>query len=236
MNKVRLNAIALGVSTTNTLTEFSTLWTHTFRMPGLRSGTPLKKYKIKKSFSLEYLRSAYRKVFPAESSSLTKLAMQAEPSYAYDPGFFNGCYFVLSSKLNTDDHIADVTQALPAAGGGDSQGSVAFPQIRDQMGTGITDPTGFQQLPRGAAFAYSGMLYVEHRVQSIRRHLPLTTFMAINPLEERIAALEAGQTGQQTHLDNLEEEQDKGQDTHDEHVHDVKTHKGKLETSTPLIN
>lgn len=66
--------------------EFSTLWTHTIQMPGLRAGTPLKKYKITKSFSLDYLRSAYRKVFPAESSSLTKLAMQAEPSYAYDPG------------------------------------------------------------------------------------------------------------------------------------------------------
>lgn len=191
--------------------EFSTLWTHTFQMPGLRNGTALKKYKIKKSFNLEFLRSQYRKVFPAESTTLNKLAMQAEPSFAFDPGFFNGCYFVLSSKLNTDDVIADVTQPLAPA----TTGSIQFPQITLPF-PGIAGQ-GFTQLPRGAQFAYSGVVHVEHRVQSIRRHLPLTTLLAISPLELRLKALE-----------------DAAADDH--HVHDVKVPKNhnKTRTTSPV--
>lgn len=206
--------------------EFTTIWQHSFAMPGLRAGTPLKKYRIKKHFNLDYLRSAYRKVYAANSADLAKLAMQAESSYAFSPGFFNGCYFVLGSKLDSTNHIADVSQTL-APLGATSQGSVRFPQLRDQMGAGIVspaapgEPVGFNPLPRGSRFGYSGMVYVDHRVQSIRRHLPLTTFLAIDPLEQRIAALEAGHDDQQEHLDDLEEHVDNHVD--DEDIHHTHT-------------
>lgn len=199
--------------------EYSTIWTHTFKMPGLRAGTPLRKYHIKKHFNLDFLRSQYRKVFAANSVSLTKLAMQAESSFAYDPGFFNGCYFVLSSTLDSDTHIAQVQQALTT--GGNATGDyVRFPQLRTGAVGSIantpTGPTGFEPNPKGALFGYSGMVHVDHRVQSIRRHLPLTTFLAISPLEERLKAIEA----------QLEE---------DSHAHDVKVGKhNKTRTSSPV--
>lgn len=165
--------------------KFKDLWTHTIRMDGMRAGTKLKYHNIKKSLTLNYLRSQYRKTYNA--NSLSTIGLQAKPSFGLvDDGFFNACYIVVSSTLTDNEYIATVEVEKNATNPESKE--TGIPQLATYPPTGLAT-TGYRQIGDGAQFGISGSISVHHRVQSIRRAIGSAESEAVLLLQNQIDEL-----------------------------------------------
>mgnify|MGYP000252058937 CR=1 FL=1 len=165
--------------------KFKQVWQHTVRMDGMRSGTKLKHHTIRKSISLEYLRSQYRKTYNA--NSLATLGLQAKPSFGLvDDGFFNACYIVVSSTLTDNEYIATVEVEKNATNPESKE--TGIPQLATYPPTGL-GVDGYRVIGEGAQFGISGTITVNHRVQSIRRAIGSSELAAVQLLQEQIDCL-----------------------------------------------
>lgn len=177
--------------------QFTQLWCSTIRMRGLRAGTPLRYHNFKKSLSLEYIRSAYRKSFNADN--LAALGTQIKPSYVLsdDATMFNSVYIVCSSLVMDDEYIADVQ--VDAAGPSTGLPAERLPQIAEYPPKGI-DPTigpgTYKEIAKGAQFGISGSIGVEHRVEALRRSVGGATVTELNSLQRQIDDLKRNNSGQ----------------------------------------
>lgn len=171
--------------------QFSTIYSKRFRMSGMRAGTKMKYYTIKKDLSLNYLRSNYRKQYNA--NDLTTIGLDAMPSYVVsdDNTFFNACFIVLQSNCIDDDYIATVS--VETASGNPEYTEHGIPQIARYPPIGIpaTELGGkYRPVATGAQHCVSGTIQVVHRVQAKRRAIGSTTTEALNVLQSQITALE----------------------------------------------
>lgn len=165
--------------------KFKDLWTHTIRMNGMRAGTKLQYHNIKKSISLNYLRSQYRKTYNA--NSLSTMGLQAKPSFGLvDDGFFNACYIVVSSTLVDNEYIATVEVEKSATNPETKE--TGIPQLATYPPTGLA-ATGYRTIGEGAQFGISGTITVNHRVQAIRRAIGSAESVAVQQLQQQIDEL-----------------------------------------------
>lgn len=171
--------------------QFSTIYSKRFRMCGMRAGTKLKHYTIKKNLSLNYLRSNYRKQYNA--NNLSTIGLDAMPSYTLsdDDSFFNGVFVVLQSNCIDDQYIATVS--VETASGNPEYTETGIPQISSYPPLGIpTSELGgkYKPVATGAQHCVSGTIQVVHRVQAKRRAIGSTTSEALNALQAKISMLE----------------------------------------------
>lgn len=171
--------------------QFSTIYSKRFRMPGLRTGQKMRYYSIKKTMSLNYLRSQYRKSYNA--NNLTTIGLDAQPSYVLsdDGTFFNSVFVILQSNCIDNEYIADVQVEK-----GTVAGLVNFermPQIATYPPTGIpstVDPS-YKPVAQGAQHCVSGTITVSHRVQAKRRAIGSSTNEALALLQTQLNELKA---------------------------------------------
>lgn len=165
---------------------FKTLWVKTIRMPGIRGGTKLKYYDIKKSLSLNYLRSQYRKTYNA--NSMATIGLQSLPSFGLaDDGFFNSVYIVVSSTLTTDKYIS--TCSIEKGTGTNPENTeTGIPQIASYPPVGLTE-TGFQTIGDGAQFGISGRIGVFSSVKETARTIGGAQIAALESLQNQINKL-----------------------------------------------
>jgi len=165
--------------------KFKQIWEHTIRMDGMRAGTKLKYHNIKKTLTLNYLRSQYRKTYNA--NSLSTLGLQAKPSFGLaDDGFFNACYIVVSSTLTDNEYIATVEVEKNATNPESKE--TGIPQLATYPPTGL-GTTGYRTIGQGAQFGISGTITVNHRVQAIRRAIGSVEAGAVLALQQQIDEL-----------------------------------------------
>ena len=168
--------------------KFKQIWQHTIRMDGMRAGTKLRHYSLKKYLSLEYLRSQYRKTYNA--NNMATIGLQAKPSFGLvDDGFFNACYIVVSSTLTDNEYIATVEVEKSATNPETKETGIA--QIARYPPTGLdsTGGSGYREIGEGAQFGISGTITVDHRVQAIRRAIGSSELSAVQELQQQIDEL-----------------------------------------------
>lgn len=227
--------------------KYDTIWTQSFALPGLRAGQQMKKYAVKKHLSLELIRTQFMRLFAAES--MTELGTQATSSIAFSNGMLNSCYLVLTSTLDSATYVADVSvvvgtktdlsndyQRLPQRVDlhDIQEGLDGAPVGVNPAMAGIPSGNVWQPIAAGASFGYSGSVTVQHRVAVITRSTPATITAAQNSLDLRIAKLEGLLSSHENTVLDLTDELEGVHDEHHEHKHEVKTHKGKLDTSEPV--
>lgn len=176
--------------------QFTQLWQYSIRMKGLRAGTKLNFHSIKKSLSLDYIRSAYRKSFNADN--LSALGSQVKPSYVLsdDQTMFNSVYIVCSSVCIDDQYVADVE--VEADGPQTGLPAERMPQIADYPPKGIPPTVAqgkYQQVAKGAQFGISGSIGVEHRVEALRRSVGGATLTELSLLQKQIDELKCNKKG-----------------------------------------
>lgn len=165
--------------------KFKQIWHHTIRMDGMRAGTKLRHYSLKKHLSLEYLRSQYRKTYNA--NSMSTIGLQAKPSFGLvDDGFFNACYIIVSSTLTDNEYIATVEVEKSATNPETKE--TGIPQLATYPPTGLA-ATGYRTIGEGAQFGISGTITVQHRVQAIRRAIGAAELSAVQQLQQQIDEL-----------------------------------------------
>lgn len=166
---------------------FKQIWHKTIRMPGLRAGTKLKYYNIKKSLTLNYLRSQYRKTYNA--NNMATLGLQALPSFGLaDDGFFNATYIIVSSTLTTDKYIS--TCSVEKNASNPESMETGIPQIASYPPVGLAT-TGFQTIGQGAQFGISGRIGVFSSVKETARTIGGAQLEAFADLQSQINALKS---------------------------------------------
>jgi len=82
--------------------KFSTIYSWTYRLPGIRPGTRIRMQDISGKCTLSYLRSQFRKQYNA--NEMATLGTQAKLIFmlADDGKFFNSCFLVVSSTCVDD--------------------------------------------------------------------------------------------------------------------------------------
>lgn len=171
--------------------QFSTIYSKTYRISGLRPGTRLRMTDISHKCSMSYLRTQFRKQYNA--NSMATLGTQAKPTYQVtdDGKMFNSCFLVVSSTCVDDQYIADAQVATNTAAGAPDYFE-RMPQLATYPPVGIptTELSGkFKAVAVGAQFGISGTVSVFHRVQAIRRAISSTTAAAISDLQAQLDSL-----------------------------------------------
>jgi len=183
---------------------FKTLWHKTIKMPGIRGGTKLQHYNIKKSLSLNYLRSQYRKTYNA--NSMATLGLQATPSFGLaEDGFFNACYVVVSSTLTTSQYIS--TCSIEKQATNPEQLETGIPQVATYPPAGLSE-VGYQTIGRGAQFGIGGKISVFHRVKETARTIGTAEITAINNLQAQIDSLKISNDKDKKALKMLRDHED----------------------------
>lgn len=234
--------------------QYSTLYSKTFKMHGLRVGQKIKYHKINKALSLKYLRTQYRKKFSAED--MDTFGEQASSTFSYEPGFFNSVYVILSSTLTDEKYVSNVSvnryvesSPTPDPATDPMLGQEHIPQLALNINSGNSPgvsgaSAGFPQTtmggrylppPVGAMFGIRGTSTVKviHSVEAIRRSVPLHTSSQLKTLQEQIDEL-TSQVGALA----ADHEEDIGElkDDHTDHLHEVEHPNGNWTamTSTPV--
>lgn len=145
---------------------FSTIYTKTIRLNGLKTGNKMKYVNINKTCSLNYRRSQYRKQYNADN--MASIGTQAKPSYtlAEDNSMYNSVYVVISATLTSETYIADVQAEV--AGSGTGLPAERVPQIAEYPPISVNDPR-YEKIPEGCMFKFGGTCSVFHRAEAIRR-------------------------------------------------------------------
>ncbi|AXQ66164.1 MAG: putative capsid protein [Cressdnaviricota sp.] len=164
---------------------FKDLWHKTIKMPGIRGGTKLQHFTIKKSLNLNYLRSQYRKTYNA--NSMATLGLQATPSFGLaEDGFFNSVYIVVSSTLTTDKYIS--TCSIEKNATNPEQLETGIPQVANYPPVGLSE-IGYQTVGRGAQFGIGGKIGVFHCVKETARTIGTAEITALKALQDQIDEL-----------------------------------------------
>lgn len=164
---------------------YKVLWHKTISMPGIRGGTKLKKYPIKKYLSLNYLRSQYRKTYNA--NSMATLGLQSTASYGLaDDGFFNACYIIVSSTVSSDNYIS--TCSIEKNATNPETRETGIPQIATYPPVGLAD-VGYQTIGRGAQFGIEGRMGVYSSVKETSRSIGTAEITAFSNLQKQIDEL-----------------------------------------------
>ena len=147
---------------------FSTLYTTTVRLSGLKTGGKMKLVNIKKLISCNYRRSQYRKQYNADN--MANLGTQAKPSYGIvdDNTMYNSVYIVMSATLTSETYIADV-QIGSGMAGTDALPTERVPQIAEYPPVSVGGDGRYTNVPEGCMFKFGGSVGVYHRVEAIRR-------------------------------------------------------------------
>jgi hypothetical protein len=170
--------------------QFSTIYSKTYRIPGIRPGTRIRMVDISHKCSMSYLRTQYRKQYNA--SSMSTIGTQAKPSFilAEDGKFFNSCFLLVSSTCIDDQYIADVSVEKDT--GTNPEYLERMPQIATYPPVGIpatVDSGKYKPVAVGAQFGISGTVSVFHRVSAIRRSIGSATADAILDLQSQLNSL-----------------------------------------------
>lgn len=170
--------------------EFSTLYTKTYRLPGIRPGTRMFMQDISGSHSCRFLRTQFRKIYNA--NSMATLGTQAKPTYmrSEDGEFFNSCFLIVSSTCVDDQYVADVSVEKDT--GTNPEYLERMPQLATYPPVGIPATVGsgnYKPIATGAQFGIAGSVSVTHRVQAIRRAIGSATASALTELQDQLDAL-----------------------------------------------
>ena len=170
--------------------QFSTIYSKTYRITGIRPGTRIKMYDISHKCSMSYLRTQFRKQYNA--NSMATLGTQAKPTYQVtdDGKMFNSCFLVVSSTCVDDQYVADVSVEKDT--GTNPEYLERMPQIATYPPVGIpatVDSGNYKAVAVGAQFGISGTVSVFHRVQAIRRAISSTTAAALLDLQTQLDSL-----------------------------------------------
>ncbi|AXH75041.1 MAG: putative capsid protein [Cressdnaviricota sp.] len=146
---------------------FSTLYTKTIRLSGLKTGNKMKYVNINKTIKMNYRRSQYRKQYNADN--MANIGTQAKPSYtlADDNTMYNSVYVVISATLTDETYIADVQAEVQGAGSGLPAERV--PQIATYPPLSVGGAGRYTEIPEGCMFKFGGTCSVFHRAEAIRR-------------------------------------------------------------------
>lgn len=171
--------------------QFSTIYSKTYRIPGIRPGTRMFMQDISHKCSMSFLRTQFRKQYNA--NSMATIGTQAKPTFmlAEDGKFFNACFLVVSSTCVDDQYIADV-QVETATGS--PEYCERMPQLATYPPVGIpaTELSGkYKTIPVGAQFGIDGSVSVFHRVAAIRRSIGGATSEALLDLQGQVDALKS---------------------------------------------
>lgn len=167
---------------------FSTIYSKTYRMPGIRPGTRLKMQNISHNCSMSYLRTQYRKQYNA--NNMATLGTQAKPSFvlAEDGKFYNACFLLVSSTCIDDQYIADVS-VEKGTGVAGAEYFERLPQVTTYPPVAIPATVGngkYKAVATGAQFGIAGTVTVHHRVQSIRRAIGSETAALLQDLQAQV--------------------------------------------------
>jgi len=171
--------------------KFSTIYTKTYRLPGIRPGNRIFMHDISGKCTLAYLRSQFRKQYNA--NEMATLGTQAKPTFMLteDGKFFNSCFLVVSSTCVDDQYIADMT-IEKGTGVAGSEYFERMPQLCTYPPVGAPATVGngkYQTVAAGAQFGIQGTVSVFHRVQAIRRAIGSATAAALADLQDQLSLL-----------------------------------------------
>lgn len=168
--------------------HYSPIWSTTVRLPALKTGSKIKLVNIRKTISMNYRRSQYRKQYNADN--MANIGTQAQPSYTLsdDNSMYNSCYIVISACLTSETYIADV-QAGSGQGGTGDLPTERVPQIAEYPPLSVGGSGRYTTIPEGCMFKFGGSVSVYHRVEAIRRAIGGAVADEVESLQKQITEL-----------------------------------------------
>lgn len=177
---------------------FSTIWTHTIRMPAIKVGQRRKTHRVNKTISVGYKRSTCRKIIDHTTSKF--IGDSVVPTFVIDGALamYNQVFLVVSSRLIHTNYVAaldvDVTGTQALAKG--THHSEAVPALCKLPLGPLTDPDVASTIPtqykigRFAEFEYGGTIGVTHKVRDITRGVNFQIASEMSKVKAELASLQ----------------------------------------------